>query len=452
MLGLGNRLTSYKFSGGGVSYDATYQAILDYATSQGYTLPSDSQKLLQNQLVVDLKASGIWSKLDTFANFATDGNSNFALIDWKRLTQYTAVNSPIFTPNQGFTGGGTRYIDTNYNPSTQAVNYQLNNASLGTYIRTAPVSPIGSKSVFGTTEVNGIVLMPQFNSTTAFLRFNASSWNTIPSINQVGTWILTRPNSSNLIVYKDGLAFPTTRISTSISSNNIFILRRNDPSPQYWDGQASFFFAGASLTELEAKSLTGLFQTYLNGSGNRLGIFYGDSITAGSNASVSANRWTSVFSGLQSIMEVNFGIAGTTMVQHPTTPTGTSMYERMSTIPEYIGADKYLFFAYGTNDSNSPITFTPTAFETQYNEVIANAKSKGWPASKIKMLNIYRRDDAKEDIYNTILSSIASFNGVQLLDTASVLASNPALYMSDSLHPNDAGHSAIASYINTNIL
>ena len=34
---------------GGSSYDADYQAILDYATTQSYTLPSDSQKLLQNQ-------------------------------------------------------------------------------------------------------------------------------------------------------------------------------------------------------------------------------------------------------------------------------------------------------------------------------------------------------------------------------------------------------------------
>ena len=63
---------------GGTPYDTDYQAILDYATTQGYTLPSDSQKTLQNQLLVDLKAAGIWSKLDTFANFATDGSSDFA--------------------------------------------------------------------------------------------------------------------------------------------------------------------------------------------------------------------------------------------------------------------------------------------------------------------------------------------------------------------------------------
>jgi hypothetical protein len=118
-----------KPSGGG-AFDADYQAVLDYATTQGYTLPSAGQQTLQNQLVVDLKAGGIWNKLDTFGVFATDGSSDFALIDWKRLSQYTAVNSPAFTTNVGFSGNGTSaYVNTNFNPSTSGVNYTLNNAS-----------------------------------------------------------------------------------------------------------------------------------------------------------------------------------------------------------------------------------------------------------------------------------------------------------------------------------
>jgi hypothetical protein len=109
--------------------DADYQAVLDYATTQGYTLPSASQQLLQNQLLVDLKNGGIWAKLDTLAVFATDGDEDFALIDWKRLSQFTAVNSPTFTTNVGFSGNGTSaYVDTNFNPSTSGVNYTLNNA------------------------------------------------------------------------------------------------------------------------------------------------------------------------------------------------------------------------------------------------------------------------------------------------------------------------------------
>jgi hypothetical protein len=112
-----------------IVYDVDYQAVLNYATTQGYTKPSGSQQLLQNQLVIDLKSAGIWSKLDTFAVFATDGNSDFALIDWIRLSQYTAVNSPTFTSNGGFTGNGTSsYIETNFNPATSGVNYTLDNA------------------------------------------------------------------------------------------------------------------------------------------------------------------------------------------------------------------------------------------------------------------------------------------------------------------------------------
>jgi hypothetical protein len=96
-------------------FDADYQAVLNYGTTQGYTLPSAGQQTLQNQLVLDLKAGGIWSKLDTFAVFATDGDSDFALIDWKRLTDYTAVNSPTFTADEGFTGNGTSsYVDNTY--------------------------------------------------------------------------------------------------------------------------------------------------------------------------------------------------------------------------------------------------------------------------------------------------------------------------------------------------
>lgn len=124
-------------SSGGVSFDADYQAVLDYATTQGYTLPSASQQTLQNELVVDLKAVGVWSKLDTFAVFATDGDSDFALIDWIKLSQYTAVNSPTFTTNQGFQGNGTSsYLDLNYDPTIDGINYTIDDAAWGQYVFT----------------------------------------------------------------------------------------------------------------------------------------------------------------------------------------------------------------------------------------------------------------------------------------------------------------------------
>ena len=113
------------------SMDADYRAILDYATSQGYTLPSESQRLLQEQLVIDLKDAGIWNKLDTFAVFATDGDSDFALIDWIRLTDYTVVNSPTFVSNLGYLGDGvTACIATGLNLRNSGLNWSDTNGGI----------------------------------------------------------------------------------------------------------------------------------------------------------------------------------------------------------------------------------------------------------------------------------------------------------------------------------
>lgn len=124
-------------TGGG--FDTDYQAVLDYATTQGYTLPSASQQALQNQLVVDLKDAGIWSKLDTFYVFATDGDSDFASINWKdpNTFELDEVNSPAFTTNEGFEGDGvSAYLDPSYNQGTDGVNWSNPNGSYGVWVYT----------------------------------------------------------------------------------------------------------------------------------------------------------------------------------------------------------------------------------------------------------------------------------------------------------------------------
>ena len=46
------------FSGGGL--DSDYQAVLDQATTQGFTAPSDTQQNLQSNIIKTLKAYGVW--------------------------------------------------------------------------------------------------------------------------------------------------------------------------------------------------------------------------------------------------------------------------------------------------------------------------------------------------------------------------------------------------------
>jgi hypothetical protein len=225
---------------GGSSYDADYQAILDYATTQSYTLPSDSQKLLQNQLVIDLKDAGIWSKLDTFANFATDGSSDFALIDWKKLTQYTAVNSPSFTTNQGFRGNGTSsYINTNFNAFNDGVQYTQDNASRGLYMFLAD----GTGALDGKA---GASINNMARTSTTFQRINnTSGLNASFSFDSVeGMKSIHRTSSTNVELFNDVTQASRTATSATLNNNSQLILRSG---ASYGAHTISMYFNGASL-------------------------------------------------------------------------------------------------------------------------------------------------------------------------------------------------------------
>ena len=245
------------------AFDADYQAVLDYATTQGYTLPSASQQILQNQLVVDLKDGGIWSKLDTFGVFATDGDSDFALIDWIRLSQYTAVNSPTFTTDEGFQGNGTSsYIETNYNPTIDAVNLSLNNASIGFYEFATTIGPTGV--IAGSDSgVNDIFFTQKFINNNGYLRMNDQNATARPSLANYsnGLVIGQRINSSTLEYYTPAKVLNSyTAISTGLNNANITFLKW---SMVYGLSPISIGFLGASFTSSEIDDFYNAVNTYI---------------------------------------------------------------------------------------------------------------------------------------------------------------------------------------------
>jgi hypothetical protein len=229
-------------------FDADYQAILDYATTQSYTLPSASQQIKQNQLLVDLKSAGIWSKLDTFAVFATDGSSNFALIDWKRLSQYTAVNSPTFTNNQGFQGNGTSsYINTNFNLFSNSVNYAVNDSSIGVYKKSGTSS--GDKCLIGVLQT-GPTLGTHFNSSDNIR--NNSSTGASSLIWGNGLCSLVRNSNLSYNSYNAGSKIPNSIVvsSAGLPNSNVFILARsvNNSLSFPSDEQVSISYIGGDIT------------------------------------------------------------------------------------------------------------------------------------------------------------------------------------------------------------
>src|SRR5690606_11372881 len=98
------------FAGGGggpvYQYTPEYQAVQAYCTQEGIALPSEAGQQADDQLIVELKATGIWEAAPVVYNFLTEGNSDYACINLKNPGTHNClkVNSPSYTSKQGFKG------------------------------------------------------------------------------------------------------------------------------------------------------------------------------------------------------------------------------------------------------------------------------------------------------------------------------------------------------------
>lgn len=239
------------------SFDADYQAVLNRATALGYTLPSASQQIKQNNLVLALKAGGIWNKLDVLYIFANDGGSNFSTLNWKSPLNFqaTLINTPTFTTNQGFTGNGTSsYINTNFIPLVNGVNYTLNNASRYLYLYTGGAS----SSLDGTdTSINNI----QFSNSVAQRINSSNSLNsTFSFATGTPTKSIHRTSSTNVELFNGTVQSSKTQTSVALPATNQYILRNGT---LYGDSKVSFYAIGASLVS-ENTAFVNAFNTYIN--------------------------------------------------------------------------------------------------------------------------------------------------------------------------------------------
>jgi len=256
----------------GASVTSEYQAVLDRATALGYAHPSAAQKTKQNALIAALKTAGIWTGLDVFYVYATDGDRNFAKLNWVSPSSYacTEVNTPTFTSNIGFNGNGTTsYLNSNWIPSTNGVNYTQNDASIGCYVNTEGAE---NQIVFGCYGPSGhtTYLIPRIISTglsQVLINFITPAINPADSpLLAKKFWHLKRTASNSFRLYYDGTATANqTNASTARADAAVFIGARNA------NGTADFptakqigcFFAGASLNGLES-SFSSAWYSYFN--------------------------------------------------------------------------------------------------------------------------------------------------------------------------------------------
>ena len=261
--------TELGFIGSGdFGFDPDYKAVLDYANARGYALPSSYQLTLQNRLVLDLKDAGVWSKLDLFYVFATDGDSDFASINWKDPNNFecTEVNSPTFTTNEGFASNGTSsYLNTNFNLSTDGTNYSQNDAGsifgISKFIAKSSARPYGSSGINNYLSARFDINRFWINATTTY--FNLSSFSAGDN-NQI--LFTNRPNSLDVNGRITNLETSTTNTasraitSTPLLNENMYILRSANT---VWDnGNTSSLFAlGSNLSTAEMEDVETAYYT-----------------------------------------------------------------------------------------------------------------------------------------------------------------------------------------------
>lgn len=234
------------------------------------TLQTADQRKTKDSLVAFMKADTLWSKLDIFYILANLDSGSAKLNILKDTFNLTAVNSPAFTTQRGYTGNGTTsYLNSGWTPSTNAVNFLLDSGNMSVY----SLSNIAEdKFVIGTSgsSVNFLNLNPLTSTSTIDGRINQNSSSLVTNTNSLGLFSINRTASNATQFYRYDSAYGTGSVaSSSLSAFPLFILARNfnGTASNLSTRQIAIATVGKKLNAYSMYRLTDNLDWYLNSIG-----------------------------------------------------------------------------------------------------------------------------------------------------------------------------------------
>jgi hypothetical protein len=232
---------------------------------------SGGRSTLLYQLIDGLLSDNLWTKIDRLLLHAAE-NTQSALIDLVTRSVATAVNSPTFTVDRGYTfNGSTNYLDSNFNPSTAGGAYSLDSASISSYMRTVPTGSTSGTAIG--TYVGGVSIGYIYNYAVGgwtYVSINDAFGlqdNVVPTPSFV---TLTRTASNLRVEYKNGVSiFSDAQASTSLPTNNYWIGALNNAGSfsNGFVGQIAATVIGGGLTATDAANLSSRINTYMTAIG-----------------------------------------------------------------------------------------------------------------------------------------------------------------------------------------
>lgn len=193
--------------------------------------PDDARKSLINDLIVGLKADGVWSKLDLFYLLAL-GTQQAANLNAKTPASFTVTpaGTTTFTADRGYTGNGTTgYLDTGFNPTTAPTpNWTQNSASLFCYVNAATSNTANNALFTWGNTPNSLRMTPWSGASNVVHRVNNGNSTFSGTItSRIGSQAVSRTASTTTNAQMNGAAFGATDVTASaaVSSANAELLR-----------------------------------------------------------------------------------------------------------------------------------------------------------------------------------------------------------------------------------
>ena len=215
------------------------------------TQPSQTRKALYNSLFNTLSASGALSSIDVLCVVGADQATSLTNL-MQASFGATAVKSPTFVADRYFVGdGSSKYIDTNFTPSTAGGHFALNASAVGVWSLTSGLSAgtqIGSNDLSTRTRL-------QANSTTSFALLSTSALPTWSNTASDGFFLSTRKVSTDINVYRNGLLDASlSESSASLTTKSIYVcgLNNNGTFGVGSTAQISAWIIGGNLDAYQA--------------------------------------------------------------------------------------------------------------------------------------------------------------------------------------------------------
>lgn len=242
----------------------------------------ESRKQLIDGLIANFKNESLWelgafwNGMDAIWSF-TAHDQTAAPLNWiEDDYNCTEVNSPTFEIDRGYTGNGTTsYLNTDFNPSSDGVNFVLNDASFGIYLRTNSASNTKTEIGVATTGVTSLIIYGKLDS--PFEAFNFISCNNavglvdLPFASSAGFSSVSRLVAGNFEIYKNGVSLGVSATASSSLPNGIVFIGAYNLTGtgalNFSDRQISFAFIGRGLTANEQTTLFNLVEAYLDAIG-----------------------------------------------------------------------------------------------------------------------------------------------------------------------------------------